>query len=143
MVRTTMTEEFECNVTAGILDSGRALTNAAHAGAIVGGIGVTLAHSPATRILFAVVIVCWLIECWLAVRVAIDASVFRTLAAESEGGRRLDALLTRWALRKNLNERSIAERSRAAIRLWRLQIGGLGVELVVLMIGVIVEALRF
>ena len=139
-----MKPAFECSVTASILESGRVMANAGHAGAIVAGVGSAFAHTAIVRMIFAASILCWLVECWLAGRVAIDASLFRTLATEPEdGGKMLDELLTGWGLGRNLKERSMADRSRAALGLWRRQAAVLAIQLTSLATGIVIQAVGF
>jgi len=136
--------DFECSVTASLLESGRVLASAGHAGAVIAGIGIAFARAPGVRMVFAASILCWLVECWLAVRVAIDASLFRDLALEPEdGGKKLDALLMGWGFGRNLKERSIADRSRGALALWRMQVAVLAIELTVVAAGVAVHVVEF
>ena len=76
-------------------------------------------------------LVWWLVECWFAVRVAIDASLFRHLAGETEDRwRRLDELVAGWDLRRTAEARSTADRSRGAMTLWRMQAFALTIQLV-------------
>lgn len=139
-----MKPDFECSVTASFLESGRVLANAGHAGAVVAGIGIAFAHAPLVRMVFAASILCWLVECWLAVRVAIDASLFRVLAAESEdGGKKLDELLTGWGFGRHVKARSIPDRGRGALALWRGQVAVLAIELTAIAAGVVIQAVRF
>ncbi len=136
-----MKPEFECSVTASFLESGRVLANAGHAGAIVAAFGAAFAHGRGNQMMFAASILCWLVECWVAFRVAIDASLFRALATDPEdGGRMLDELLTGWGLRRNLQPRSLSDRSRAAIGLWRRQAAALAIQLTALAAALVIQA---
>jgi hypothetical protein len=74
-----MNAELDSRVTASFLESGQ-LANASHAAAVVAGFGAVAAHSAVAGFLFSSSMLCWLCECWFAVRVAIDASLFRRLA---------------------------------------------------------------
>lgn len=139
-----MKPDFECRATASFLESGRVMANAGHAGAMIAGIGIAFSHTPLVRVIFAAAMLCWLVECWLAVRVAIDASLFRALALEPEdGGRKLDELLSGWGLRRQLTERSMADRSRAALALWRKQAAILAVELAAAVAGALIHVVGF
>src|ERR1700680_2659767 len=97
-------------VVASILASGRVLENASNAAAIISGIGCLFAH-PKTA--FAAAILCWFVQCYFAIRTRIDASLF---LLPLNG---LDELLLAWGLVKKVRERSVDERCRAALRLWR------------------------
>jgi hypothetical protein len=127
---------FDCEVTAGFLDSGRTLSNIANAAAIIAGLstsGIPLGLSLAA----------WLVESWFAVRVAIDRSLFRTLAANPQDGADwLDALLVDWKLIKAAKSRSMADRSRGALGLWRMQAAALSVQLAALAVGIILRAVN-
>lgn len=111
---------FECSVTASFLDSGRVLCNASHCAAIIAGIGVLVSHGDRERLLLGVSMLCWLVACYLGVRVAIDASLFRHLAGEPvDGGQALDELLRTWGLSRASSDRTPAERSRGALKFWK------------------------
>jgi hypothetical protein len=122
---------FDCKVTAGFLESGRTLSNVANAAAIIAGIAYwTLSINKA---LLGFSLLAWFIESWFAVRVAIDRSLFRTLAEDPDDGPVwLDALLVDWKLVKAPKSRSMEDRSRGALRLWRLQAAALTVQLAAL-----------
>jgi hypothetical protein len=119
--------EFECGATASLLDSGRTLAGASHAAAVIAEVGVILAHSTVVQVVCAVSITCWLAGCYFAVRVAIDASLFRQLAADpSERCRDLDEWLHRDT------ERGLTDQTRGALALWRWQVAFLVVQLIAL-----------
>ncbi len=114
-----MKPEFECAVAAGFLRSGRFLSSFSNCAALMAAAGALLAHPAAERLVFAASILCWPVACYFGVRVAIDASLVRELAREAgDGGQALDELLRTWGLSSVKPERTIAERSRGALRLW-------------------------
>ena len=126
----TLRAGFDCEVTAGFLESGRTLSNVGNAAAIVACIATS-------GIPLAISLVAWLVESWFAVRVSIDRSLFHTLAAHPQDGADwLDELLVDWKLVKAAPSRSMPDRSRGALRLWRLQAAALAGQLVVLLAGV-------
>jgi hypothetical protein len=131
----------EWRLLSGFLDSGRVISRTANVAAILAGAGFLLPGLRWSRPLFALSILCWLAECWLAVRVAIDASLCRAFEADPErAGRALDDWMARHGLRRaRLNRpllhRTTAERSRGALLLWRWQIGAFAVELATLLTG--------
>jgi hypothetical protein len=134
-----MANDIECGVVASILDSGATLANASHAAAVIAGFGV-LAHPlvAAARFAFAGVILCWFAGCWLAMRVRIDASLFRMLTEEAATrSRRMDELLLGWGFVKRPRERSIDERCRGALRLWRFQVAAFVIQCCGLVAGLI------
>jgi hypothetical protein len=109
------------------------MSSIANAAAIIAGFGIT-------GIPLVVSLAVWLVESWFAVRVAIDRSLFRTLAANPrDGADWLDALLVDRKLIKAANSRSMEDRSRGALRLWRLQAAALTVQLVVLVAAVVLR----
>ena len=127
---------FDCEVTAGFLESGRTLSNVANAAAIIAGISTS-------GVLLVVSLAAWLVESWFAVRVAIDRSLFRTLAANPQDGADwLDALLVDWKLVKAATSRSMTDRSRGALRLWRMQAVALTVQLATLAAGIILRVVN-
>jgi hypothetical protein len=124
---------FDCNVTAGFLASGSTLAAIANVAAIIAGFAYWYAAPGASAAVLAFSLACWMVGSWFAVRVAIDRSLFRTLAEDSpEGAEWLDALLVEWALVKSTKSRSIADRSRGALRLWRMQSAALVIQLAAL-----------
>jgi hypothetical protein len=91
-----------------------------------------------SRIVLAGSLLFWFVECWFAVRVAIDGSLFGVMAADpEEGGRQLDVMLKRTKL--NRTGRPVAERSRGALALWRKQIAALAVQIAALAAGIVLR----
>jgi hypothetical protein len=134
---------FDCDVTAGFLESGRTVANVANAAAIVAGVGYWYEGPGASAVGLAVSLVFWAVESWFAVRVAIDRSLFHTLAEEpGEGADWLDALLVDWKMVKSPKSRSMADRSRGALRLWRMQWVALGLQLTALGCAMILRAVN-
>jgi hypothetical protein len=130
---------FDCEVTAGFLESGRTLANVANAAAIIAGIGCWTSRG-VTEVLLALSLMAWIVGSWCAVRVSIDRSLFRTLAKNpTEGGDWLDALLVDWNLVKGAPSRSMHDRSRGALRLWRRQSTALAVQLAALAAALLVR----
>jgi hypothetical protein len=139
-----MSTGLDDRITASFLESGRTLARASHTAALVAGIGSAAVQSTVARIVFIGSLVCWLVECWLAVRVTIDASLFRHLAGDPEDHwRRLDELMDGWGLRRTTASRSAADRGRGAIGLWRRQAIALAMQLVTLITAVLLQARGF
>jgi hypothetical protein len=138
--------KFDCEVTAGFLESGRVLCQVANAAAIISGIngaGFNGAAINCAGVLTVVSLAAWMIGIWYSVRVAIDRSLFRTLAANPEARADwLDSLLLEWKLVKVAGSRSIAERSRGALQLWRMQAAALIVQLATLAAAEILRAVH-
>jgi hypothetical protein len=136
-----MNVQVDSSLTASFLESGQMLAKAGNAGAVVAGITGALVYSAAVRLLLAGSILCWLFECWFAVRVRIDVSLFRQLAGKSQGEwHRLDELLIDWGFPCSAEDRSVTDRSRRAVALWRSQAVTLAIQLFSLVTAVLLEA---
>jgi hypothetical protein len=137
-----MNVQVESSLTASFLESGQMLAKAGNAAAVIAGITGGIVYSAAVRLLLAGSMLCWLIECWFALRVRIDASLFRQLAGESQGEwRRLDELLVEWGFPRPAEDRSVSDRSRSAVALWRSQAVTLAIQLLSLVAAVLLEAI--
>jgi len=137
-----MNSGLDNSITASFLESGWTLALTSHTAALVAGIGSVAAHSTVPRIVFSVSLVWWLVECLFAVRVTIDASLFRHLAGEPEDRwRRLDELVDGWGLRRTAQGRSTADRSRGTMALWRMQAVTLTIQLVMLIAAVFLQVM--
>lgn len=120
---------FDCKVAASFLASGRTLSHAANAAAIIAGVACWVARGPALTLLVSSLAL-WLIESWFAARVAIDRSLFQTLSENPESGAdRLDNLLVDWKLLKTPKSRTMTDRIRGALRLLRIQSAALTLQL--------------
>ncbi len=136
-----MKPEFECAVAAGFLRSGQVLSNCANCAALIAAGGALLAHAPAARLLFTTSVLCWPAGCYFAMRVAIDARLFCELGREgAEGGQALDEVLHAWGLANPKPGRTVAERSRGALRLWRRQMAAVAVQLAAMAAGLLALA---
>jgi hypothetical protein len=132
---------FDCKVTAGFLESGQTLSHIGNAAAVIAALGFWYESFGASADALAVSLLLWLVQCWFAVRVAIDRSLFFTLAENGEESADwLDALLVDWKFLKSAKSRSLADRSRGALRLWRMQQAALVLQLAVLGAGMILRA---
>lgn len=120
-----MNPEFESGVTASFLRSGRVLSNASNCAALIAAAGLLFAHE---RVVFAGSLLCWPVALYLGVRVAIDASLFEERAA----GPDLDELLRAWGFGRDKQDRTLSERSRGALRLWKYLMAAVAVQLLVL-----------
>jgi len=131
---------FDCKVTASFLESGRTLANAANAAAVIAGIGCFSGRST-TAVLLGLSLAAWAVESWYAVRVAIDRSLFVTLAQEpADGADWLDVLLVDWKLIKAAKSRNMTDRMQGAMRLWRIQGAALVLQLAALAGAIVVRA---
>ena len=137
-----MKPESECVVTASLLRSGQVLANASNCAAVMAAVGLLLSHVEAARLLFAASVLCWPMAVYLGVRVAIDASMFRDLSGElADGGQALDKLLRDRGLSRARPERTLAERSRAAIKIWKRMIVIVAVQLAIVAAAGVIQAL--
>ena len=128
-----MSNDISCGLTASFLDSGRVIANSGNAAAIIAGIGCIITGPTNSRLVLAGSLLLWLVENWFAVRVAIDSSLFRVLAADpEEASRQLDAKLNRGG-------RTLADRTRGALALWRKQIAALAIQLAALAAGIVLR----
>jgi hypothetical protein len=133
---------FDCKITTAFLDSGRTLANVANAAAVVAGVGCWFAR-PSSGVALGLSLVAWLVETWFAVRVAIDRSLFRSLAEEpADGADWLDALLVDWKLVKTAQSRSMPDRIRGALGLWRRQSAALALQLAALAAALVLQAVN-
>jgi hypothetical protein len=128
-----MKPEFECAAAASFLDSGRLLSNVSNCAAVIAALGALLARRNVERLVFAGSMLFWPVVCYFALRVAIDASLFRAMGpAPADSGRALDELLHAWGLGNKKPARSIAERSHGALGLWKRTIVTAALQLVAL-----------
>jgi hypothetical protein len=124
--------EFDCKAAAGILASGRTLSHVANAAAVIAGIACWVERGPALFLL-TLSLALWLVESYFAARVAIDRSLFQTLAEHPEArADRLDYLLVDWKLLKTAKSRNMTDRIRGALKLLRMQSVALVLQLVAL-----------
>ena len=135
---------FDCEVTAGFLKSGRTLAKAANAAAIIAGVGYWYEGPGLSSMGLALSLAFWVVECVLALRVEIDHSLFETFARDPEAaGDWLDGLLVDWKLVKAAKSRDVSERSRGAMRLWRMQRVALVLQLAALAGAMVLRAVNF
>jgi hypothetical protein len=116
------------NPAVSILRSGALIAQAGHVLALIAGYGwFQTGRWPLTASLLA-----WLFHCYIALRVAIDAGLFGDLPGhEAE----LDAWLLRFGLRGHRAPRSLDERTRASLRLWKLQLAAFALQAILLASG--------
>jgi hypothetical protein len=72
---------------------------------------------------------------YLSIRVKMDARFFELLAVHS--GEQLDQWLDTTGLRKNAAPRTIQERRRGALRLWRALVAAVAIEIALLLLGML------
>lgn len=125
-----MKPEVECGLTASFLRSGRVLSNFSHFVALIAAGAILQNH---TRLWFAGSFLCWPIACYFSVRVAIDESLFRELAASPvDAARALDEVLSRAP-----GQRTVSDRSRGALRLWKFLISAVVLQFLLLAVALL------
>ncbi len=116
------------NPAVSILRSGALVAQAGHVLAIIAGYGWF--HTGRWPLSASLLV--WLFQCYIALRVSIDAGLFGDLPGhEAE----LDAWLLRFGLRHRRSPRTLDERTRAALRLWKLQLAAFALQAILLASG--------
>ena len=116
------------NFAASVLRSGAVIAQAGHVLALVAGFG----WFSTGRWAFTVSLLAWLFHCYIALRVAIDAALFADLPGREDA---LDEWLVRFRLRRSTTPRSLDDRTRAALRLWKLQLAAFALQAILLALG--------
>jgi hypothetical protein len=137
-----MKTEVTYSAAAGFLESVRVIANMSNAGGVVGGVACALAGPEYARVVLAGSLLLWFLVLWLAVRVAIDANLFRTMAAADEGEAVVDQLLSDWGFRATPKHDSMDGRIRGSLRLWRLAALTLAIQLALLATGLTMRLLN-
>jgi hypothetical protein len=114
-----MTLRFRAEVTASLLDHGPTLAAVGALAAVVAMFGCFIPHDSAPKIAFQVSLILWIAAFWFAVRVRIDAVLFRALAVAGGSLEDLDELMAEWRLARSVPSRSIEDRCAGAFRLLR------------------------
>jgi hypothetical protein len=124
------------------------MANVANAAGVIAGVGYWYEGPGASSLALAVSLVFWIVETWFAIRVAVDRRLFHAMAEDPEAAAtRLDELLVEWKLRKapkspTMENRSLADRSRGALRLLRMQWAAMVLQLAVLASAMILRAVN-
>jgi hypothetical protein len=99
-----------------------------------------LAHSGMARAILVAPVLFWPAAFYIGLRVAIDASLFRELALADQGnGTALDELLRQRGLARGRPGRTISDRSRGAVKLWKRLIAITGIQVATSVAAIIVE----
>ena len=115
-----------------VLSSGRTVHGAAGVLTIVGVLTALLAGAGGPARWAAVLaVLLYVVESWLALRVALDAELFGRTDPPGAMLATLDQRLVDWRLRSPRAARPLEERARAAVGLWKLQLALTIVEAVV------------
>ena len=135
-----MNPRFECGATASLLSSGTSLTTASNCAAVVGAVGILLAHSVTARAILLATVLFWPVACYFSLRVAIDASLFRELAlGDQDNGPALDELLRLQGLASGRPDRTISHRCQGAVKLWKRLIAITGIQVATAVAAIVVE----
>lgn len=127
--QTDLPASLECRATAAVLGSGAGIAIAGHV-AVVMSVLLTRHGWITWGSLLA-----WCTMLYLAIRVKIDSKMFDLLAAHP--AEHLDAWLDATGLRKNTAPRTILERRRGALRLWRALVVTFVVQIALLLLAVL------
>ena len=136
-----MAFDLDVRFTCSLLDSGRVTARAANITALAGSVGSLLPGPSLSRWVAVLSLLCWIAECWLAIRVAIDASLLRAFwQGDSEAaGKALDELLVRAGFRKSQQARTFDDRSHGWLGLWRAQIAVCAVQMAILLAALVLR----
>ena len=121
--------DFECRATAALLDTGGSLALAGHVAALVS--LLSQGTPPWFKLCSALV---WCAIVYGAIRVKMDSRLFELLA--SHPAEDLDRWLETTGLRKAEQPRTIADRRRGALRLWRGLVIAVVVEILLMLLAV-------
>ena len=124
---------FDCRATAAVLRSGSSVALAGHVAGLMSVLAMYHAGPPAWIACGALLV--WCVVVYLSIRVKIDAGFFEVLATEQ--GDQLDAWLANTGLRKDTGPRTIAQRRRGALRLWRTLVAAVAIEVALALAAVI------
>ena len=122
-------KSIDCKATAAVLRSGATVTLAGH-------VAAGLAILTGAWIALGAILV-WCVMVYFAVRVKIDSGLFEVLA--DHGPDELDAWLRATNLRSQASQRSLTERQRGALRLWRILTACVILEIVLAFLSVVAK----
>lgn len=135
---TELSTSFDCRATAAVLRSGGSLALAGHVAAVMSLLSMGDGGSAAWIECCSMLIWCGVV--YISTRVKMDVLFFELLAAgqnaEGEGVEQLDGWLDATGLRKNSGPRTIEERRRGALRLWRTLVAVVATQIALMLTGV-------
>lgn len=118
-------ESFDCLATAALLRSTAPLIHASHAAALA-----AFLQFRSAPCLFAASLAAWCAVVALAVRLHFDAAAFDLIAGDPQkAAEHFDRFLVSAGLRRPSPPRPIAERCRGALRLWRMLLAAIALQL--------------
>lgn len=124
---------FDCQATAAVLRSGSKLALAGHVAVAISVLSMWNGGA-AGWIKWCSVLV-WCAVVYLAIRVKIDALFFELLAIHA--GEQLDEWLHATGLRKNTTPKTIPERRRGALRLWRALVAAVAAQIALMLLSLL------
>jgi hypothetical protein len=120
---------FDCLATAAVLRSGATIALAGHVAVVI-----SVLSESAVWIKWCSILV-WCLIVYLAIRIKIDVRFFELLAVQP--AEHLDAWLNTNGLRKSTRPKTIPERRRGALRLWRALMAGVAIEIALLLLAML------
>jgi len=124
------TDSFDCRATAAVLRSGNNASVAGHVAAVISALSI---RSGGWITMCALLV--WCAVVYLSARVRMDALFFQLLADHPAD--QFDDWLKAAGLRKHTPPRTIQERRRGALRLWRALVVAVAIEIVLTLAGVL------
>jgi hypothetical protein len=125
---------FDCRATAAVLRSGSSMALVGHVAAVMS--VLSIGNGGLAAWIECGSMLAWCAVVYLAVRVKIDVLFFELLAEDDRGGQ-LDGWLDATGLRKNVGPRTIEERRRGALRLWRRLAAAVATQIALMLTGLI------
>ena len=129
-METDLPASFDCRATAALLRSGRILSLAGHAAAVMSVVPAWKDHWIAIGAM-----VLWLNGVVLSVLVEIDARFFELLAEQPP--EYLDRWLEAAGLRRRSRSKTIPERRNGALRLWRMLVAAVAWQIALLFVAIL------
>jgi hypothetical protein len=124
---------FDCHATAAVLRSGGSVALAGHVAAVMSVLSMWKGGSGAWIEGCAVLV--WCAVVYLSIRVKIDALFFELLAVHP--AEQLDDWLHAAGIRKNAPPRTVQERRRGALRLWRALLFAVAIQIALMFAGLL------
>jgi hypothetical protein len=134
-----LSASFDCRATEAVLRSGSSLALAGHTAAVMSVLSIGNGGSAAWIERCSMLI--WCAVVYLAIRVKMDVLFFELLgenqSAEDQSAEQLDHWLDATRLRNNAGPRTIEQRRRSALRLWRALVAAVATQIVLMLAGMI------
>jgi hypothetical protein len=130
-------ESHHSQATAAVLRSGASAALAGHAAAVLTLLPLSKG-GPAAWIAVGSLLV-WGVEVYLAIRVQMDARFFELFEAHhmEQSAEQLDRFLEAAGFRKNIPPRTMQERQRGALRLWRALVFAVAAQIALLLAAIL------